>query len=74
MGPDLSPGDRGQRAFRASDASPQWNNPPKGQGWALKQKGSSAAYIQSDVCATPSVVMGYLDCLTIGVHATFVVE
>ena len=53
MRPHLSPGDPGQRAFRAGDASPQWNNPPERQGWALKQKGPSAAYIQSDVCATP---------------------
>ena len=50
MRPDLSPDDPGKRAFRASDASPKWNNLRDQQGWALKQKGPSAAYIQTDVC------------------------
>ena len=56
MRPELSPGDPEQRVFSANDASPKWNNPSERQGWALKQKGQSAAYIQSNVCATPPLL------------------
>ena len=51
MRPELSLGDPEQRVFSANDASPKWNHPSERHGWALKQKGQSAAYIQSDVCA-----------------------
>jgi len=52
MQPDLSPGHRGQRAFSASEASLQRNNPPERQGWALKHEGARWR-ILCTVCMRP---------------------